>query len=373
MTRGPATSTAAAGGALDARLRLVRDGFDLDVAFAVGAGEVLALLGPNGAGKSTVLALLAGVLRPAAGRIELDGRTLAEASDRSSTFVRPERRRIGLLGQDPTLFPHLTALENVAFGPRAAGTPRRDATALAASWLARVGLDGLAHRRPAELSGGQRQRVAIARALAARPALLLLDEPFASLDVEVVPELRWMLREQLAASGTSAVVVSHDVIDAVVLADRTAVLERGRIVDTGPTREVLAAPRSPFTAALAGVNLVVGAAAGGTVVAGEATFTGDAAEPLVEGESAAAVFRPSSVVVATRRPERTSLRNVWHDRVTAIEPSPGGGVRLRFGAPPVHADVTAAAVAELELAPGSEAWLAVKAAETSLHPLAPRR
>ncbi|WP_312855221.1 sulfate/molybdate ABC transporter ATP-binding protein [Agromyces agglutinans] len=367
-TRGTAsphrTVTDASRGALTADLALARDGFELDVSVALGPGEVLALLGPNGAGKSTLLGLLAGLLRPDTGRVVLDGRVLDEVA--ATTHVRPEHRRIGLLGQDPCLFPHLTAAQNVAFGPRAAGRPRCEASELAGEWLDRVGLGGFADRRPAELSGGQRQRAAIARALAAAPAVLLLDEPFASLDAEIVIDVRRMLREQLAATGTSAIVVSHDVLDAVVLADRTAVLERGRIVDEGVTAAVLAAPRSPFTAAIAGVNLVLGAAAGDAVLAAGHRFQGVAVDELHDGEPAAAVFRPASVIVASRRPEGTSLRNIWSDRITAIDPAPGGA-RLRFEAPALQADVTAAALAELGLAPGDDAWLAVKAAEVRVH------
>ncbi|QAY74758.1 ATP-binding cassette domain-containing protein [Agromyces protaetiae] len=371
-------------GALAARMRITRGAFSLDVALDVRPGETLALLGPNGAGKSTVLGVLAGLLHPDEGRLELDGRVLVEASadsSRAEIETRPERRGIGLLGQEPRLFPHLTVAQNVAFGPRSAGMPRGDAHELALDWLRRVDLDGFGPRRPAQLSGGQRQRAAIARALAAGPSLLLLDEPFASLDVESVPAIRALLRERLSDTGTSAIVVSHDVLDAVVLADRTAVLDAGRVVDDGPTRDVLASPRSPFTAALAGVNLVAGVADHGAVVArrsigADVRFTGavgedgapDASEPLADGQPAAAVFRPSSVVVATTRPEGTSLRNVWSDRLVALEPAPSG-VRLRFSDPPVAADVTAAAVAELGLAPGQELWLAVKAAEVRVHPL----
>jgi molybdate transport system ATP-binding protein len=374
-------------------------GFDLSIALE--PGETVAVLGPNGAGKSTLLECLAGLLTPSGGSVRLDGRVLFDAGDPraggSRRIVPPARRGIGLLGQDPRLFAHLSVRDNVAFGlahgRRGERMPRGRARAEADAWLARVGLAGLGDRRPRHLSGGQQQRVAVARALAARPAVLLLDEPLASLDVEVAPEIRRVLREQLRATGTSSVLVSHEVLDAVALADRVVVVDRGRVVEAGETAVALQSPRTPFLAALAGVNLVVGVAAGGRVVAGERAFVGTAtgdgggaasraarAQPMrdapsagprtspADGVRAAAVFRPSSVIVATAKPEGTSLRNIWRDRVAAIEPSPGG-VRLRFAEPALVADVTAAALAELGLGVGDDVWLAVKASEVGLHPL----
>src|SRR5699024_6484033 len=144
-------------------------------------------------------------------------------------IVPAERRRIGTLTQDPLLFPHLSAAENIAFGPRAAGVPARTARADAAAWLARVGLPGAGRRRPRQLSGGQQQRVALARALATRPDLLLLDEPLAALDVATAPQIRHLLADEVRRTGVTAVVVTHDLVDALVLADRVAVLAGGRI------------------------------------------------------------------------------------------------------------------------------------------------
>jgi molybdate transport system ATP-binding protein len=423
QTRPPRADGGATGaGRLDARVTGRRGTMDFDLRVSLEPGDVLAVLGPNGAGKSTLLECLAGVLTPTGGHIALDGRELFRAGDprisggpdepargaardraapRGGRSVPPARRGIGLLGQEPRLFPHLSVRDNVAFaiahGRRAERMPRARARAQADEWLARVGLDGVGERRPRQLSGGQQQRVAIARALAARPAVLLLDEPLASLDVEVAPEIRRVLREQLRATGTSAVLVSHDVLDAVAMADRVAVVERGRIVESGRTAEALLSPRTPFLATLAGVNLVLGVAAGGLVVAGQRAFAGtltgtgtgtgsgapasapgpaeaptrpgvSAAQALPDGVRAAAVFRPSSVIVATSRPEGTSLRNIWSDRIVAVEPSPGGA-RLRFAQPALSADVTAAALAELGLGAGDEVWLAVKASEVGLHTL----
>ncbi|MFC6354621.1 sulfate/molybdate ABC transporter ATP-binding protein [Luethyella okanaganae] len=362
--------------ALSAEVRVARGTFVVDVRIELRRGEVLALLGPNGAGKSTLLAVIAGLLMPGAGRVHAGGRELTrvQAGRRPAVHVPPSARGIGLLGQDPQLFPHLTALQNVAFGPRAQRHPMRVASADAAAWLERVGLAGLGERRPAELSGGQQRRVAIARALAARPSVLLLDEPFASLDVETAPDIRELLREQLRSSPTTAIVVSHDALDAVVLADRTAVIADGRIVDEGPTARVFAEPRDLFTAAVAGVNLVTGSADGGAVVAaGGIRFTGrgghrdeGAMIRISGGAPAAAVFRPASVVVSTRQPEGVSSRNVWRARVNGMEHA-AGGIRVRTGPLPVVADLMPASVAELGLAEGSEVWLSVKASEVSLY------
>ncbi|MCX6398928.1 MAG: ATP-binding cassette domain-containing protein, partial [Propionibacteriales bacterium] len=193
----------------------------LDVTFEVAEGETVALLGPNGAGKSTTLAVLAGLLRPDTGRVVIDGDEVTGPG----RWVRPHARRTALLAQEAMLFPHLSVLDNVAFGPRSTGAGRREARATAEHWLAEVDAGDLASRRPAQLSGGQSQRVAIARALAADPRLLLLDEPMAALDIDVAPALRQLLRRVLADRTT--VIVTHHVLDALLRrlsgrADRSA-------------------------------------------------------------------------------------------------------------------------------------------------------
>lgn len=200
----------------------------LDLAVTVAEGQTLAVTGPNGAGKSSLLGIVAGLLVPDTGRAVLDGRTLfdLDAAGRGP-WVPAHDRGVVLLAQDPLLFPHLSVLENVAFGPRSRGTDRRRARETALQWLDAVDAAALAGRRPAELSGGQAQRVAVARALAADPRLLLLDEPFASLDSRAAPALRELLRRVLA--GRMAVVVTHDPADVRALADAEVQLERGRV------------------------------------------------------------------------------------------------------------------------------------------------
>ncbi|GAA1729492.1 ABC transporter ATP-binding protein [Aeromicrobium alkaliterrae] len=334
------------------------DSRDVEVRLEVAAGETVALLGPNGAGKSTVLGAVAGLVTPTAGGVTVAGRALAGTP--------PHRRRVALLAQEPLLFPHLSALDNVAFGPRSGGASRRDARAVARTWLDQVGVAELADRRPSQLSGGQAQRVAVARAVAAEPEVLLLDEPMAALDVDVAPAIRQVLRTVLA--DRTVVIVTHDVLDALLLADRVVVLDGGRIVEQGPTREVLSSPRSAFAARIAGLNLVPGVWDGGAVTHPDAVVTGLAADPApVAGEDAVAVFSPSAVAVhrdAGSGSPRTSLVAL----VTDVEPM-GDRVRVRtrVGEIPIAADVTPSAVADLDLAPGARVHLAVKAVEVAVH------
>ncbi len=355
---------------IEVEVSVSRGDFRLDVEFAAEPGEVLAVLGPNGAGKSTLLDVLAGLLRPDTGRLAIAGRTL---SDRG-VHVPPHRRGVGLLSQDPLLFPHLTALGNVAFGPRALGVGRRAAEERARAWLSEVDAAELADRRPRALSGGQQQRVALARALATDPALLLLDEPFAALDVYAAPALRGLVRRVLRAStDTQVVLVTHDPLDALVLADRVLVLDRGRIVEQGPTKTVLSAPRTPFTARIAGLDLIAGVACpAGVRVADGTVVAGVGGADVAEGEPAVAVFRPAAVAIHLERP-RGSPRNVFPATVSALEPH-GDVVRVRTAGPEwmtgITADLTAAAVADLGLTPGDEVYLAVKAAEVDVHGVA---
>ncbi|GAA4904562.1 molybdate transport system ATP-binding protein [Actinomycetospora succinea] len=350
-----------------------RGGFTLDVSFEVAPGEVVAVLGPNGSGKSTLLGTLAGLYTPEDARITLGGRVLTDTA--AGVGVPAHQRRVGLLSQQALLFPHLTARDNVAFGPRCAGRSRRESLAAARERLVDVGVGDLADRRPAALSGGQAQRVAIARALAVEPELLLLDEPFAALDVDAAPAVRSVLRRLVRDTGQTTLLVTHDVVDAVVLADRLVVLTEGGVVEQGPTAEVLARPRSAFAARIAGLDLVAGTAsdAGLTTPDGTTVF-GLASEQVAPGEPAVAVFPPSAVAVH-RKPPEGSPRNVLPARLAALEPQ-GEVVRLRAAAAPggppwvdgLAADVTPAALAELGAEPGDDLWFAVKATEVAVHP-----
>jgi len=339
-------------------------GFDVEL--ELGDHERLAVLGPNGAGKSTLLGVLAGTVRPDAGWAELDGEPLFDL--RSGRWPAPHRRRVGLLAQDPLLFPHLSVLANVAFGPRATGTDRRTADRDALARLAEVEAEGLATRRPAQLSGGQSQRVAIARAVATDPRLLLLDEPLAALDVAAAPLVRRVLRSVLV--GRTTVLVTHDLLDALLLSDRVAVLEAGRVVETGPTAEVLRHPRTSFTAQLAGLNLLLGTAdaSGVTTAAGLHVGAGTTGVPV--GAAAAAVFAPNAVSVFVEAPHG-SPRTVLRARVAELEPA-GDEVRVTTTTATgetLTASVTAASVGELDLYPGRDVFLAVKATAVAVYPV----
>ncbi|MBP2416589.1 sulfate/molybdate ABC transporter ATP-binding protein [Microlunatus capsulatus] len=354
---------------LAARLVVERPGFRLDVDLAAAPGEVVALVGPNGAGKSTALRALAGLLALDEGRVELDGRVLADAATR---LHRPAHERgVGVVFQDYLLFPHLSVLDNVAFGLTARGRPRAEARAVAAGWLERVGLAALAAARPRTLSGGQAQRVALARALAPGPGLLLLDEPLAALDVRTRLLVRGELRRHLQAFGGAAVVVTHDPVDAAVLADRLVVVEDGRVVQTGTPAAVAARPRTDYVARLVGLNLLGGDGVDGVVrLPGGGRVHG----PDVVGGPVRAAFRPAAVALFTARPEG-SPRNLWAGRVTGLEPH-GAGVRVEVAGAPdagssILAEVTPAAVAELDLRPGSPVWAAVKASDVTVYPDGP--
>ncbi|HEU5485136.1 MAG TPA: ATP-binding cassette domain-containing protein [Microlunatus sp.] len=342
-------------------------GFDVDLDLAT--GERLAVLGPNGAGKSTLLSILAGTLRPDRGRAELDGEVLFDVDGRRGRWQPPHARRVSLLAQEPLLFPNLTVLENVAFGPRAARRPRSVARRTAERWLRAVDALDLAERRPAQLSGGQAQRVAVARAVAADPHLLLLDEPLAALDVTATPMLRRVLRDVLV--DRSAVVVTHDLLDAVLLSSRVVVFDGGRVVESGATPEVLRHPTTPFTARLAGLNLISGIARSGGIQPehGGPPIGGLARTPLTPGEPATAVFTPSAVSVYLAEPHG-SPRNVFPVTITELEPR-GELTRVRAGTTDgetLTADLTTAAVGELDLYPGRPAFFTVKATAVTVYP-----
>ncbi|MFV0434568.1 MAG: ATP-binding cassette domain-containing protein [Leucobacter sp.] len=246
-------------GALDVRVRVRRGAFELTAETAVAPGEVLGIIGANGSGKSTLIEAVAGTLSIDEGRIALGDRVLSEAE----TGIRPvtvarAARRVGHLDQRARLFPHLDAEQNIAFGPRAQGTSKRVAAARAAEWLARMGLAGRERARVGELSGGQQQRVAIARTLAAEPSLLLLDEPFAALDVTAGDELRLLLADEIHRLGIPALLITHDPVDLIALADRAIVLEAGRVAQRGTVASVLDAPVTPFAAEFAGRCLLTG-------------------------------------------------------------------------------------------------------------------
>jgi molybdate transport system ATP-binding protein len=334
----------------------------LDVDLAIGDGETLAILGPNGAGKTTLVRVLLGLVPLTAGRLALDDRVLDEPAQ--GTFVPTEARSIGAVFQDLLLFPTLDVVDNVAFGLRATGMRRGEAAAQASAWLARMGLADRGGSPVRSLSGGEAQRVALARALAPVPRALLLDEPLAALDAEVRGTVRRELRDHLRAHAGPCVLVTHDPLDAAVLADRVVVLEDGVVTAAGALADLVARPRTAWAAELAGTNLLHGTAHGIVLELGEGVLT--LAEPPGDGPVLVAV-RPAAVALHRTRPEG-SPRNVWSGTVVAVE---GFGERVRVqvaGPVPLVAEVTTAAVAELQLAPGAAIWTSVKATEVEAYP-----
>jgi molybdate transport system ATP-binding protein len=348
---------------LDATISLQVGTLDLDVAIAVEPGELLAVLGPNGAGKSTILRALAGLAPIDAGRITIDGRVVDEPAN--DVFVEPEHRPIGVVFQDYLLFEHMTVLENVAFGLRARRTSKRDARAVAAELLDRVGLAEYADQRPRTLSGGQAQRAALARALAVSPRVLLLDEPLAALDVGTRAAVRRDLRRHLEVFDGMRVLITHDPVDAYALADRVAIVEAGRIVQAGTLREVTAHPRSRYVADLVGVNLLTGTVRDGVLT------TPDGATVVVADAApgpAYAVIRPHSITLTRDPPVGVSARNTWPGTVVDVDRL-GERARIGLHGPlPLTAEITVAALDDLGLRPGDEVFATVKATEVEVAP-----
>jgi molybdate transport system permease protein len=317
-------------------------------------GEIVALVGPNGAGKTSLLRAVAGLL-PAVGTVQIAGREVGA--------LPVHERGIGWVPQAPSLFAHLSARDNAAFPLRARGMSRARAREQAQNWLDQLGVGDLASARPMALSGGQVARVSLARALVGEPQLLLLDEPLAALDAEVKDEVRRLLRRTLAGGQASVLVVTHDPVDVVALADTLLVLEQGTVVQHGSPADIAAAPRSTWVAGLLGQN----AWHGTTNTTGLLVDGGHiaAAEPLPAGIDALALCQPSAVTLHRAAPEG-SARTVLVGEVEGLR-SLGGRVRVSvLSRPPVTAEVTVAAAVDLHLAEGGQVWAAVKATEITL-------
>jgi len=279
----------------------------VDAHFALPAGSTLALLGPNGSGKTTILEAIAGLLTPNAGKVSHRDVTLL---DTAAGVDLPSRdRSVALVSQTDCLFPSMTVLDNVAFGARARGANRASARASAMGWLDSVGVADLAERRPGALSGGQARRVSIARAMASSPRLVLLDEPFAGLDLESATAIRALLGEALR--GVTAIISTHAMLDAHALASTVAVLVAGRIAEHGAVTRVLTKPRTAFAARMAGRVLLTGTPerAGIRLATGE--LVACETEAVAPGAMAGIAIHPRDVGL-----EPAGIADV----VTALEP-----------------------------------------------------
>jgi iron(III) transport system ATP-binding protein len=222
------------------------------ISFQLQHGEILALLGPSGSGKTTLLRAVAGLERPDAGRIELRGKVVFDAA--SGLEIPAEQRGLGLVFQSYAIWPHRSVFENVAYGLRLRHTPQADIRRRVEEVLERLGLGNFAERYAHQLSGGQQQRVALARAMVYNPPVLLLDEPLSNLDAKLREDARAWLREIIKQTGTSALYVTHDQTEASAIADRTLVLDRGKVQQEGTPEEIYAHPANAFTAEFMGNN-----------------------------------------------------------------------------------------------------------------------
>jgi molybdate transport system ATP-binding protein len=378
---------------LQARIVVRRGEFRLAAAFTVKPAEVLAVLGPNGAGKTTLLRVLAGLLALTEGRVTVAGEVWDDPE--AGRFVPAVQRSVGLVFQDYRLFPHLSVLDNVAFATRARGAGRRRSRQQATALMDHLGLTELSGRRPAELSGGQAQRVALARALASTPRMLLLDEPLAALDAQARLEIRTELRRRLGDFAGPSIVVTHDPLEALVLADRILVLEGGRIVQEGTPSEVARRPRTEYVARLMGLNLYPGVLAdpatgqvqldGGQGVLFAAGYSGpvghsaaagasgsgqqgDTVPRPVRGAPVLVVLAPAAIALHAHEPGPGSSRNVWAGVVAGMELLTDRVRVAVSGHPGALVDVTPAAVADLELGAGQRVWLSAKATEVIAYP-----
>ncbi len=346
---------------LEADVVVQRTDHRLDVRLSAAPGDVVAVVGPNGAGKTTLLRALAGLQPLSEGRIRLHDVVWDEP--RAGTRLSAPERRVGMVLQEILLFPHLSALENVAFGPRSRGASRSEARSTAAEWLERLGVGALAARRPHELSGGQAQRVAVARALATDPVLLLLDEPLAALDVGAAMALRLELVRHLTEYAGVTLLVTHDAIDALTIANRVVVLDEGRVVQEGTPEDVAALPRSAHVARLVGLNVLTGTSRGSEVQLAD----GGRLVTITPYDGPVHVTFPPAAVALSREPGAGSARNQWRGRVVSVAHN-GPVVRVQLDvAGGLIADVTAESAGRLGVAPGQEVFATVKATEVSVH------
>ena len=347
-------------------------GWDVDAELR--PGLVTAVVGHNGAGKSTLAQVIAGTLRLDSGTVSIGERVVDDAA----TFVPARRRGVAMVSQAPRIFTHMSVAANVSFPLRVRGVGRAEARAAALEQLRAVGIADLASKRASDLSGGQAARVAIARALVFRPEVLILDEPTAALDVEATAQVSAVLRERLAGSGITTLLVSHDIAEVLSLASHMIVMGEGRIVEEGEPARVLASPASVFAARLAGLNIVSGppvarpGMVGVRVGDGALWAASDSVAPGEESARVALTFPPEAVALS-REEAHASPRSVLPGVVAGIDVD-GSLVSVHVALAEgvsVTARVTAAAWSELGLGVGEGLWVSVKATQVRAIRVAP--
>ncbi len=346
--------------------------FTLEAEWAVGPGQVLTLFGPSGAGKTTLLRIIAGLLQPREGRIDVGDHTVFDSKE--GVFLPPHLRRVGLLTQGYHLFPHLTVAGNIGYGLfnwEPAARRRR-----LAELVELFQLDELVDRRPHQISGGQQQRAALARALAPQPALMLLDEPFNSLDIELRRSLRSELRTRLREAGIPAIMVTHDIEEAISMADAVQVINEGKVETAGAPLEVLGQPGHGRVARLVGVeNLLALVIASihpqdGTMVCVDPSSGLQLEVPLSDVKSGSRVtvgIRASDIILADTEPRGSSARNRLPGVVSGIELRPPGyQVTLACGAADLRCHITGTSLNEMGIGIGDDLWAVFKASSCFL-------
>jgi len=346
--------------------------FTLDVAFSMGNGRSLGIFGPSGSGKTTTLRAIAGLVRPAGGRITIGGETVFDAE--SGAWTPPHKRRVGYMPQQYALFPHLTVRKNIAFGLQGWATEEADRRILELAALFHI--DDLMDRRPSSLSSGQQQRVALASALAPRPRVLVLDEPFSALDQGLRHELRREIKTVQDRASVPMVIVSHDWADMVALCDRMVTIERGRVTSEGTPTEILKRPAAgilPWPTSIDNVfegfvtlpDKFAGVTActiGGELVIEAPYFEARQGDPVRIG------IRAGDILLAIERPRSISARNIIPGRVvstragdfeTEVIVEAISGITASAQAT-FRVEITPRAVASLGIAPGLHVWLIIK-------------
>ena len=357
--------TEVASGVLHVNAEVELDEFTLRVTLDVEPGRVVAVVGPNGAGKTTLLRAIAGLTPVTSGTVRLAD-TMYDDSV-TDTYLPVEQRPVSFVFQDYRLFPHLSVVDNVAFGLHSRGVKRAESRDVVQHWMRRLELTELVDRRPRQLSAGQAQRVALARALASSPRVLLLDEPLAALDARTRLDVRGELRRHLTEFPGVCLLVTHDPLEALMLADDLVVLENGTITQQGPPADVARRPATDYVASLVGLNLYRGVVTSDNAVVLDTGSAVSANTSALRGEVLVA-FRPSAVAVYMQPPLHGSPRNTWNGVVTNAELLTDR-VRLHVaGEISAYVDVTPAAVADLRIAAGSEVWLTVKSTEIDVYP-----